>query len=114
MVAGEGGGGIQGVVGRRHEEVREAKSMKKQKRRNGKAAEEEEGARADEGVNKPKQRKPLKQHAAKEEEDKPKEKQKGERKETLGHVSSEAPSPGEDLATSSIGKRRMRAKLGLT
>jgi hypothetical protein len=82
--------------------------MKKLKRRKGKAAEEEEGARADEGVNKTKQRKPLRQHAAKEEEDKPIE------KETLGHVSSEAPSPGEGLATSSIGRRRMRAKLGYT
>ena len=80
MVAGEGGGGIQGVVGGRREEVCGPKSMKNQRRLKGEAAEEEEGARADEGVNNTKQRKPLKQHAAKEEEDKPKEKKEKEKR----------------------------------
>ena len=42
MVAGEGGGGIQGVVGGRQKEAREAKGMETQKRINGEAAEKEE------------------------------------------------------------------------
>ena len=42
MVAGEGGGGIQGEVGGRQKEAREAKGMKTQKRINREAAEKEE------------------------------------------------------------------------